>query len=709
MASSTLSSASSAAAAAAPPRAACLETVLGTDLYKRVSTCRLLMVGAGGIGCELLKNLALGGFTRMEIIDLDTIEVTNLNRQFLFQKQHVGKSKALVAKESALRINPALDIVAHHANIFAPDYDLSYFEGFDIVLNALDNLKARNHVNRMCLAADVPLVESGSSGYLGQVSVIRKGVSECYECTPKPKPKKFPACTVRNTPSSMVHCIAWAKFLFTHLYGVVDAENDVAPTSKEQAEGAAAAGGEETKEETKEEEGEGGGGEPKGPARKSTRQWAEENGFNPDLLFHKLFHDDVHTLLSMAKLWRARRAPTPLKADNLPDEPELDAAARAAEAQKLPEQRVWSLAHSAKVFCASVAALTERARVQGSELDWDKDDEEAMDFVCAAANLRAYAFHIGMKSRFDVKSMAGNIIPAIATTNAVVAGLIVLEAYKVLKGRLSQECRSVYVARQAMSGGRVLNSGTLVKPNPRCMACGVRPSISLRCDIATLTIEKLAEQVLKKDLSMAAPEVVSDAAVAIISAPEDEEDREILVSKVYPRTLASFGVTDGAQFAVSDDLQKTTLRMTIRQLKKGEAAAAAVATGGGDGGTEGDTPEYLVSADIPKEEEEDEAGASLNKGANGGTQKEESTADAGEAEATTGVRNVEEEEEEDDLVLVLDEEEKVEPGATTAIMTTTRAEPMVVVGEQQKAEQKAVAGDKRVAEEDLAPSSKRSK
>eukprot|EP00911_Craspedida_sp_UC1_P001895 UC1_evm1s1455 len=116
--------------------------------------------------------------------------------------------------------------------------------------------------------------------------------------------------------------------------------------------------------------------------------------------------------------------------------------------------------------------------------------------------------------------------------------------------------------------------------------------------------------------------------------------------------------------------------MTIRQLKKGEAAAAAVATGGGDGGTEGDTPEYLVSADIAKEEEEDEAWASLNKGANGGTQKEESTADAGEAEATTGVRNVEEEEEEDDLVLVLDEEEKVEPGSTTAIMTTTRAEPM---------------------------------
>lgn len=91
---------------------------------------------------------------------------------------------------------------------------------------------ARNHVNRMCLAADVPLVESGSSGYLGQVTVIKKvwnfcktafrksiyldfqGLSECYECRPKPAQKSFPGCTIRNTPSEMIHCIVWAKHLF---------------------------------------------------------------------------------------------------------------------------------------------------------------------------------------------------------------------------------------------------------------------------------------------------------------------------------------------------------------------------------------------------------------------------------------------------------------------------------------------------------------
>ena len=65
-------------------------------------------------GCELLKNLVLTGFNNITVIDLDTIDVSNLNRQFLFQKKHVGKSKALVAKESALQFKPDVNITALH-------------------------------------------------------------------------------------------------------------------------------------------------------------------------------------------------------------------------------------------------------------------------------------------------------------------------------------------------------------------------------------------------------------------------------------------------------------------------------------------------------------------------------------------------------------------------------------------------------------------
>lgn len=69
-------------------------------------------------------------------------------------------------------------------------------------------------MNRLCLVAGVPLIESGSAGYLGQVSVIVKGKTECYDCVPKSAQKTFPNCTIRNTPSEPIHCVVWAKALF---------------------------------------------------------------------------------------------------------------------------------------------------------------------------------------------------------------------------------------------------------------------------------------------------------------------------------------------------------------------------------------------------------------------------------------------------------------------------------------------------------------
>lgn len=86
-----------------------------------------------------------------------------------------------VAKESAGIFNPNVKIEAYHDNIKDPQFNVVWFKKFDIVFNALDNLEARRHVNKMCLAADVPLIESGTTGFNGQVQVIRKvrTLSQC--------------------------------------------------------------------------------------------------------------------------------------------------------------------------------------------------------------------------------------------------------------------------------------------------------------------------------------------------------------------------------------------------------------------------------------------------------------------------------------------------------------------------------------------------
>jgi len=209
----------------------------GADLFDKITSSKILLVGAGGIGCELLKNLALSGFTHVEVIDLDTIDVSNLNRQFLFRSQHVGMPKCTVACAAALAmlLPPSLtndnsndksnqakySYTAHHGNVCDNSrFNVNFVKGFDLVLNALDNVAARRRVNRLCLAAAVPLVEAGTTGYLGQVTVIDKqSNTECYECQAKPTQKVYPICTIRSTPSMPVHTIVWAKELYKLLFG----------------------------------------------------------------------------------------------------------------------------------------------------------------------------------------------------------------------------------------------------------------------------------------------------------------------------------------------------------------------------------------------------------------------------------------------------------------------------------------------------------
>src|SRR3989338_9483713 len=116
---------------------------LGTNAFKALQSAKVLVVGAGGIGCELLKNLVLSGFENIEIIDMDTIDLSNLNRQFLFRHHHIGAPKSVVARESALAFNPLAKIVAHHANIKEARFGVSFFQQFSLVMNALDNLDAR--------------------------------------------------------------------------------------------------------------------------------------------------------------------------------------------------------------------------------------------------------------------------------------------------------------------------------------------------------------------------------------------------------------------------------------------------------------------------------------------------------------------------------------------------------------------------------------
>ncbi|VVC93684.1 SUMO-activating enzyme subunit 2 [Leptidea sinapis] len=520
--------------------------VFDEKLTEAIANSKVLVVGAGGIGCEILKNLVLTGFPNIEIIDLDTIDVSNLNRQFLFHKEHVGKSKAQVAKDSALSFNPNVNIVAHHDSVISNDYGVSYFKQFNIVMNALDNRVARNHVNRICLAANVPLIETGTAGYAGQIELIKKGLTQCYECQPKAPQKSFPGCTIRNTPSEPIHCIVWAKHLFNQLFGEEDPDQDVSPdTADPEAAGEAGASAMTSKET-----------DAGNVERKSTRMWAAETDYDPQKLFSKLFGDDIRYLLSMENLWKKRRPPTPLTWDNLPGKDDTP-----TQHSGLPDQRVWSVYECAQVFATCCKSLQAdlKGRPEGDHLVWDKDEKSAMDFVTACANIRAHIFNIQLKSRFEIKSMAGNIIPAIATANAIVAGIAVLRAQSILKGDI-ETCTSVYLRPKVNHRGQLfVPERTLTAPNPKCYVCAPKPEVALACNLKSLTLKDL-NTALKEGLNMQAPDAtVEGKGLVVLSSEPGETDHN------NDKTLEEIGLNDGCALMVDDFLQNYEVRVRLQQ------------------------------------------------------------------------------------------------------------------------------------------------
>ncbi|XP_076264949.1 ubiquitin-like activating enzyme 2 [Rhynchophorus ferrugineus] len=510
-----------------------------------IPTSKVLVVGAGGIGCEILKNLSLSGFRDIEIIDLDTIDVSNLNRQFLFRKEHVGKPKAVVARESILVHNPDVKIKAYHDSVLSSDYGVNFFKKFNIVLNALDNRTARNHVNRMCLAADVPLIESGTSGYSGQVELIKKGATQCYECLPKPPQKSFPGCTIRNTPSEPVHCIVWAKHLFNQLFGEDDPDQDVSP---------------DTEDPEAKLDGQNSVTESGNIKRVSTKQWAQDIQYDAEKLFNKFFNDDIKYLLSMENLWKKRTPPKPLsweqavKVVGAKDEND-ETSVRAVDME------VWSISKCTKVFAESISQL--RNDLEGKTfLVWDKDDKPAMDFVTACANVRANIFSIQQKSRFQIKSIAGNIIPAIATANAMIAGLVVLYAFRILAEKV-QQCPSIYLRQKSVHSKFVLAADRqLTKANPNCYVCSAKPFVNVFVNVNKMTVKEFETELLKKHLNMVAPDVVLDAkGVMVISSEEGETEAN------NDKVLSDLGIVDGSILKCDDFLQNYELTVAINQYE----------------------------------------------------------------------------------------------------------------------------------------------
>ncbi|EOD15040.1 hypothetical protein EMIHUDRAFT_459406 [Emiliania huxleyi CCMP1516] len=200
--------------------------VIGEAALAALRRGRYFVVGAGALGCEWLKCLALLGAATdggvVHVTDMDQIERSNLNRQFLFRPSDLGAPKSTAAAAKCAQLNPAFRAVAHEAAVGAPGspFDDAFWGGLDGVISALDNVMVRDqrarqrdgvisaldnvaarlHVDRMCVLHRKPLLESGTAGTKANTQVVLPGLTASYGASADPPDDDIPVCTVKAFP-----------------------------------------------------------------------------------------------------------------------------------------------------------------------------------------------------------------------------------------------------------------------------------------------------------------------------------------------------------------------------------------------------------------------------------------------------------------------------------------------------------------------------
>jgi adenylyltransferase/sulfurtransferase len=167
---------------------------VGPSGQRKIMESSVLIIGAGGLGSPIAVYLALAGIGKIGVVDFDTVDISNLQRQILHQNADIGKSKAISAKETINAYNPDVEVVTYQVPITS-DNAFEIIEPYDYVINGADNFAARYLVNDACHFLKKPLIDGSILLFEGQVTVYLPGQG-CYRCLypSPPPPGMVPSC-----------------------------------------------------------------------------------------------------------------------------------------------------------------------------------------------------------------------------------------------------------------------------------------------------------------------------------------------------------------------------------------------------------------------------------------------------------------------------------------------------------------------------------
>ena len=455
--------------------------VFGDAQLEAMQKLRYFMVGAGALGCELLKNWAMMGVAtegdgKIWVTDMDKIEKSNLNRQFLFRNNDIGKSKSQCAADAVKVMNPSIKIEPQQNRVGEESEDIyndNFYNSLSGVCNALDNRETRSYNDTQCVYYGKPLLESGTLGPMAHFQTIIPNLTLSYNSYRDPPSHGIPECTLHYFPTNINHCTMWAKDIFGGLFtrnpSVVNQyvhDRGYVKKMFKADPGSLITNLEIVKKMMIDE---------KPQNFDDCIKWAR-------LQFEDLFNFQLRDLIQQypedskdsngVRFWtETRRFPNILQYDPNNEfhasfikaaallhartygiQPE-DAASERAVNVEIPEWKpskqkidisdgnetkkkaplAKSYKNTIKTLCNQVSQVRSTTTQDLIVEEFEKDDPTNghIDFIAAAANLRAISYRIPTTSKLEIKGIAGNIIPAIATTTAMICGFVALEMYKI--------------------------------------------------------------------------------------------------------------------------------------------------------------------------------------------------------------------------------------------------------------------------------------
>ena len=187
----------------------------GEEGQKRLKESRIVVAGVGGLGCTASTYLACAGVGHVTIVDHETVELSNLNRQILYWVENIGEKKATSAAAKLVKLNPSIQVTALDTEIKA-DNARDIIKGSSVVIDGMDTFEMRSILNRACVSEAIPFIHGGIWGLNGQVTTIIPGETPCFACIYPQKPKElkpFPVFGVTPALIGIVQAIEAIKLL----------------------------------------------------------------------------------------------------------------------------------------------------------------------------------------------------------------------------------------------------------------------------------------------------------------------------------------------------------------------------------------------------------------------------------------------------------------------------------------------------------------